>query len=121
MSKNESIHPEFATQTVVWRSLRKPASYVKHTGTSGAIACYRCQSRNNSNRDCDDPFHTFDNHSGQIVNFLDRNCMGSRKDRYGPFPAVACVKVAGYVRKCLVVVQFLATLLQSLFLNFAYS
>ncbi|XP_061398731.1 uncharacterized protein LOC133334451 [Musca vetustissima] len=55
------------------------------------IDCFKCVSKNGTNRACDDPFHN--NYSTSI---LESPCMGGRKGRDGLFPATACIKIAGY-------------------------
>jgi len=61
-----------------------------YTNANG-IDCYVCTSVNRSDPYCEDSFNT--NYSN--VDYLQKDCMGYRKDRLGYFPADHCIKIAG--------------------------
>ncbi|XP_015592108.1 uncharacterized protein LOC107266294 [Cephus cinctus] len=58
--------------------------------TGQAIDCFKCVSEGGNNKACDDPFH-----NNGSLGFLESPCQGGRKGRDGPFPATACIKLAG--------------------------
>ena len=64
-----------------------------HLSAAG-IECFKCVSVNGSNPDCEDPFH-----NNRSVSFLEKPCLGGRKNREGLFPASACIKLHGRFSK----------------------
>ncbi|XP_069101508.1 U-scoloptoxin(05)-Cw1a-like [Argopecten irradians] len=56
--------------------------------TDAEIDCYKCDSKNNTNPHCGDPFHPY-------YGTLEKNCRQSRDGRSGLFPASYCTKISG--------------------------
>jgi len=62
---------------------------------ASGIDCYVCTSINKSDPYCEDSFNT----SYPGVDYLQKECMGYRKERRGYFPADHCIKIAGVSTK----------------------
>jgi len=62
---------------------------------ANAIDCFVCTSINRSDAYCEDSFNT----SYPGVDYLQKECMGYRKDRRGYFPADHCIKISGVSTK----------------------
>ena len=57
-------------------------------GTSSGMACYKCDSHNYSDPNCDDPIHP-------AYMKLEDNCQVPKQNHIGTFPAAFCVKIIG--------------------------
>ena len=62
------------------------------------MGCFRCESWNGSNPECED---TFNSTAAFLKGFYEQNCMSYMKSRNGLYPATACVKIKGKISKCL--------------------
>ena len=58
------------------------------SGTSSGMACYKCDSHNYSDPNCDDPIHP-------AYMKLEDNCQVPKQNHIGTFPAAFCVKIIG--------------------------
>ena len=62
------------------------------------MGCFRCESWNGSNPECED---TFNSTAAFLKGFYEQNCMSYMKSRNGLYPATACVKIKGKISKFL--------------------
>ena len=62
--------------------------YFVSPGTSSGMACYKCDSHNYSDPNCDDPIHP-------AYMKLEDNCQVPKQNHIGTFPAAFCVKIIG--------------------------
>ena len=60
------------------------------------MGCFRCESWNGSNPECED---TFNSTAAFLKGFYEQNCMSYMKSRNGLYPATACVKIKGKISK----------------------
>ena len=88
-----SIDNEFFEKITILTVIRfNKGKFINFSATG--IECFKCVSVNGSNPDCEDPFH-----NNRTNSFLEKPCMGGRKNRDGLFPASACLKLHGRYSK----------------------
>ena len=85
---------------VIFSGVGKTRAEMRQALRAG-IECFKCVSVNGSNPACEDPFH-----NNRTISFLEKPCMGGRKNRDGLFPASACIKLHGRFSKLLLNYHF---------------